>query len=160
VEATPAYARLLRQDRPDETVIEAALSHEHGTLRFFEIPETGLSTGDPEIAARHQKQGFEVRETSVPTLTLSDVFALAGEREIHWLKINVEGMERQVLEGWGNHPKRPWIVIIEATLPDTTVGSHHEWEHLLLRNGYRFIYFDGVSRFYGHCNTAGHLGVL
>jgi FkbM family methyltransferase len=148
VEATPAYAKLLRQDRPDETVIEAALSNEHGTLRFFEIPETGLSTGDPQIAARHQKQGFEVRETSVPTLTLSDVFALAGEREIHWLKIDVEGMEKQVLEGWGNHPKRPWIVVIEATLPNTQVPSYQEWEGLLTSMGYSFVYFDGLSRFY------------
>jgi FkbM family methyltransferase len=148
VEATPAYARLLRQDRPDETVVEAALSNEHGTLRFFEIPETGLSTGDPEIAARHQKQGFEVRGTSVPTLTLSDVFALAGEREIHWLKIDVEGMEKQVLEGWGNHPKRPWIVVVEATLPNTQIPSHESWEQELLNRKYAFVFFDGLSRFY------------
>jgi FkbM family methyltransferase len=150
VEATSAYARLLRQDRPDETVIEAALSNQHGTLPFFEIPETGLSTGDPEIAARHQKQGFEVQDTSVPTLTLSDVFALAGDREIHWLKIDVEGMEKQVLEGWGNHPKRPWILVIEATLPNTTIESHHEWEHHVLTLGYLYAYKDGLSRFYLH----------
>jgi FkbM family methyltransferase len=150
VEATPAYARLLRQDRPDETVIEAALSNQHGTLRFFEIPETGLSTGDPAIAARHQQQGFEVRETSVPTLTLADVFALAGHREIHWLKIDVEGMEKQVLEGWGHSPKRPWILVIEATLPNTTIESHHEWEHHVLTLGYLYGYKDGLSRFYLH----------
>lgn len=150
VEATPAYARLLREDRPDETVIEAALSNQHGTLRFFEIPETGLSTGDPDIAARHQRQGFEVRETLVPTLTLADIFAIAGEREIHWLKIDVEGMEKQVLEGWGNHPKRPWILVIEATLPNSTIESHHAWEEHVLTLGYFYVYKDGLSRFYLH----------
>lgn len=148
VEATPAYARLLRQDRPDETVIEAALSNEHGTLRFLEVPGTGLSTGDPEIAARHQKQGFEVREIHVPTLTLSDIFALAGDREIHWLKIDVEGMEKQVIESWGDNPKRPWIVVVEATMPNTQIPSHLEWEPLLIERGYNSVYFDGLSRFY------------
>jgi FkbM family methyltransferase len=150
VEATLTYARLLRRDRPDETVIEAALSNEHGTLRFFEIPETGLSTGVPEIAARNQEQGFEVRETSVPTITLADVFSLAGEREIHWLKVDVEGMEKQVLEGWGNHPKRPWILVVEATLPLTQTETHHEWEHNVLTLGYIYAYRDGLSRFYLH----------
>ena len=148
VEPTSAYARLLREDRPDETVIEAALSNEHGTLRFFEFPETGLSTGDPEIAARHQKQGLNARETSVPTMTLSDVFALAGEREIHWLKIDVEGMEKQVLEGWGNHPKRPWIVVVDTTLPNTQIPSHQGWEYLLVDRSYDLTFCDGLSRFY------------
>jgi hypothetical protein len=91
-----------------------------------------------------------VRETTVPTLTLSDVFALAGEREIHWLKIDVEGMEKQVLEGWGNHPKRPWIVVVEATLPNTTIESHQEWEQHVLTLGYHYAYKDGLSRFYVH----------
>ncbi len=148
VEATPAYAKLLRQDRPDEIVVEAALSNEHADLRFFEIAETGLSTGDPEIAARHRMQGFEVRETTVPTLTLPDIFALAGDREIHWLKIDVEGMENQVIEGWGNNPKRPWIVVIEATLPNTSQPSYQKWEHMILKLGYEFTYDDRLSRFY------------
>jgi FkbM family methyltransferase len=148
VEATPAYAKLLRQDRPEEVVVEAALSNKHGSLRFFEIPETGLSTGDPEIAARHKQQGFEVRETTVSTLTLSDIFALAGDREIQWLKIDVEGMEKKVIESWADHPQRPWIVVIEATLPNTSHASHHKWEHMILKLGYEFIYDDRLSRFY------------
>lgn len=148
VEATPAYAKLLRQDRPDETVVEAALSNQHGSITFFEIPETGMSTGDREIAEQHQKKGFPVRETAVMSLTLQDIFALAGDREIHWLKIDVEGMEKQVIEGWGNRLNRPWILVVEATLPNTQIPSHEPWEHLLIQKGYSFVYFDGLSRFY------------
>jgi FkbM family methyltransferase len=150
VEATPAYARLLRQDRPDEIVVEAALSNEHGSLRFFEIPQTGLSTGDPEIAARHKQQGFEVRETTVPTLTLPDIFALAGDREIHWLKIDVEGMERNVIQGWGSNKRRPWIVVVESTYPNSQIATHKQWEELLISRRYAFAYQDGLSRFYVH----------
>jgi FkbM family methyltransferase len=148
VEATPSYAKLLRQDRPDETVVEAALSNQHGSITFFEIPETGLSTGDAEIADRHQRQGFKLRETTVSALTLSDVFALVGEREVHWLKIDVEGMEKQAIESWGDHPNRPWIVVVESTVPNTRIPSHQDWELILIKKGYSHVYFDGLSRFY------------
>ena len=150
VEATPAYAKLLREDRPDETVIEAALSNQHGSMTFYEIPETGISTGDLKIAEGHRQKGYPFTEINVTTLTLADVFALAGDREIHWLKIDVEGMEKQVLEGWGNHPKRPWILVIEATLPGTQIQNHHDWEHLVITLGYLYAYKDGLSRFYLH----------
>lgn len=148
VEPTTTYANLLRQDRPDETVLQAALTHTHGTLTFYEIPETGLSTADPAIAERHTQQGFEIRETTVPCLTLADVFERAGPRDIHWLKIDVEGFERQVLEGWGLSLVRPWIVVVESTLPLTTIESHAHWESLLLDRDYEHVYFDGLNRYY------------
>ncbi|EFP64317.1 methyltransferase, FkbM family [Ralstonia pickettii] len=148
VEPTSTYATLLRQDRPDETVLQAALTHTHGTLTFYEIPETGLSTADATIAERHKQQGFQTRETTVPCLTLADVFEHAGSRDIHWLKIDVEGFERQVLEGWGQSLARPWIVIVESTLPLTTIESHSHWEPLLLGRDYEHAYFDGLNRYY------------
>jgi FkbM family methyltransferase len=148
VEATPAYAKLLREDRPDEIVIEAAVSDQHGSIKFYEIPETGISTGDAHIAAMHREKGFPVREINVPTLTLADILSIAGEREIHWLKIDVEGMEKHVIKGWGHHPNRPWILVVEATLPLTTTDSHHEWEHYVIGLDYFYAYNDGLSRFY------------
>jgi FkbM family methyltransferase len=148
VEATPAYAKLLRKDRPDEIVIEAAVSDQHGSMSFFEIPETGMSTGDEHIAAMHREKGFPVREINVPTLTLADILTITGEREIHWLKIDVEGMEKHVLKGWCHHPNRPWILVVEATLPLTTTDSHHEWEHYVIGLDYFHAYNDGLSRFY------------
>ncbi|CAJ0891341.1 FkbM family methyltransferase [Ralstonia flatus] len=148
VEPTTTYASLLRQDRPEETVLQAALSFTHGTLTFFEIPETGLSTADATIAERHRQQGFEIRDTTVPSLTLRDVFERAGTRDIHWLKIDVEGFERQVLEGWGNSRARPWIVVVESTLPLTTIESHTHWERLLRERDYAHVYFDGLNRYY------------
>jgi FkbM family methyltransferase len=156
VEAIPAYAKLLRADRPDEIVIEAALSSQYEPLRFFEIPLTGMSTGDSDIALNHKNQGYPVRETVVPTLTLSDVFALVSGRTVHWLKIDVEGMEQTVLEGWGANKARPWIVVVESTYPNKQIETHSKWEGRLLSLGYEFAYRDGLSRFYVH-QTASSL---
>jgi len=147
IEPVAAYADLLRSQRPDETVVEAALGAAHGTLKLFEMPGTGLSSADPEIALRHGAAGFAVREIEVPCLTLDEVFAPHEGKAIHWLKIDVEGYEREVLRGWTSTAK-PWIVVVESTLPLTQSETHQHWEPLLVALGYRYVYFDGLNRFY------------
>ncbi|MBI3610812.1 MAG: FkbM family methyltransferase [Nitrospirae bacterium] len=147
IEPVPAYADLLREHRPDEVVIQTAIASKEGILTFYELPETGLSTADREIAYRHKEKGFRVHEFIVPSLTLSEALSPFSGREIHWLKIDVEGYERQVLESWGSEIK-PWVVVIESTLPLTQTESHQDWEHLILGMGYKFAYFDGLNRFF------------
>lgn len=150
VEPQPDYAKLLREQRPDEIVIPAAISTHQGLLTFFEIPATGLSTADSGIAERHRRAGYEVHETSVPCLPLSELFQQAQGRDIHWLKIDVEGWEKEVLQSWGQSKARPWIVVVESTFPLTQEESFQAWEELLLKRGYRFVYFDGLNRYYVH----------
>lgn len=148
IEPTVTYATLLRRERRDETILQAALADKAGVLTLYEIPETGLSTADTAIAERHRSQGFTIEQTDVPCLTLSDLFDQIGQRDIHWMKIDVEGFERQVLEGWANHHARPWIVLLESTLPLTTDEAHTNWESLMLERGYEPVYFDGLNRYY------------
>lgn len=148
VEPTAAYAAKLRANRPGETVIEAALSDKPGVLTLYEIPETGLSTGSMEIAHNHEKLGFSHKPVTVPCITLEHVFAQCQARDIHWLKIDVEGMEPHVLNGWGNASARPWILVIESTVPMSSVPSHGEWIDLVLARGYKEVFFDGLSRFF------------
>lgn len=150
VEPTPTYAAAMRAARPDETVIEAAVSQAPGPIQFFEIPETGISTGVAEIAQWHRKAGWEHRVISVPTVTLSGLFNLMGPTPIHWLKIDVEGMEADVLGSWGDHPARPVALVIEATAPNTQTQTHQAWYDLVLSRGYRDVLFDGLSRYFIH----------
>lgn len=150
VEPTPSYAAAMRAARPDETVIEAAVSSAPGPIQFFEIPETGISTGVAEIAQHHAKAGWEHRILTVPTVTLSSLFDLMGEGTIHWLKIDVEGMEADVLASWGDHPARPAALVIEATAPNTQIPTHDAWHELVLSRGYRDVLFDGLSRYFIH----------
>ncbi|WP_186099574.1 FkbM family methyltransferase [Burkholderia gladioli] len=135
----------LKQDRPDEIVIQAAVSDQRGTVVIHEM--SGLSTGIDAIAKQHGEHGIPSRQTSVAAVTLDDVLAELGAREIHWMKIDVEGMEKHVLLGWKG-PSRPWIVVVESTLPNSSVPNWNQWEPLLLDKGYEFVYFDGLNRFY------------
>lgn len=159
VEPTQHYSDLLRARRPDEQVLQVAVSDVPGELRFFDVADTGLSTLDEQIAQEHRDAGFQVSEVRVPAVTLDDVLELAGPGEIHWLKIDVEGAEREVVQGWKG-PHRPWVLVIEATRPQSPELSHHEWDPLVLGKGYTFAYFDGLNRFYvsdAHAELAASL---
>lgn len=160
VEPTPSYAAALRTARPDETVIEAAVSVAPGPIRFFEIPETGLSTGNRQIAERHEASGWKCLEIVVPTVTLAGIFDLMGPDLIHWMKIDVEGMEADVLTSWGNHPARPAALVIEATEPGTQNPTHQAWHELVTRKGYVDVLFDGVSRYFVHESHAARSEAL
>ena len=146
VEASPHFAEKLRRARPDETVIEAA-GPDPGPIAFFEVPGTGLGTGDPDIARRHEAEGREVRRLEVPCMTFDAIMAPLAGGDVHWMKIDVEGMEATVLESWQSD-LRPWIVLVEATEVNSQTTSHEAWEPDLLARGYRFVYFDGLNRFY------------
>lgn len=148
VEPTPHYADMLRNQRPGDTVIQAAVGNGPAVLRFFEIPNTGISTADASIAAEHRERGFDVHEITVVCITLSAVFEAFAQTEIHWLKIDVEGFEEQVLSSWEASTVRPWIVVIESTLPLTQIETHESWEPILIGYGYSPVYFDGLNRYY------------
>ncbi|WP_429565511.1 FkbM family methyltransferase [Paraburkholderia sp. MM6662-R1] len=148
VEPTPHYAELLRRQRPGDTVIQAAVWNRPGVLRFFEIPGTGISTGDADIAGQHRERGFDPRESLVPCVTLAEIFDASAWSEIHWLKIDVEGLELEVLSSWGASTARPWIVVVESTLPMTQTETHEGWEATLVSLGYIPVYFDGLNRYY------------
>ena len=148
VEPTPHYAELLRQQRPGDTIIQAVVGNGPGVLRFFEIPDTGISTAVPIIAQQHRESGFDVHEITVTCITLSAIFESCSEPEIHWLKIDVEGFEEQVLSSWGTSALRPWIIVVESVLPLTQIQSHKSWESILIGYGYSPVYFDGLNRYY------------
>ena len=57
VEPVPHYANLLRNERPGDRVIEAAVSNYLGYTKLIVFPDTGLSTTVPQIAAGHVDLG-------------------------------------------------------------------------------------------------------
>lgn len=148
VEPLQRYAESLRQQRPGDMVIQAAVGEGPAVLRFFEIPGSGISTADSVIAGQHRSRGFEISEIAVPCIPLSTVLDAASTKEVHWLKIDVEGFERQVLASWGLSATKPWILVIESTVPLTQIDVHREWERLVIERGYSGVYFDGLNHYY------------
>ena len=148
IEPVTSLYQALVKHRPEDVNIQAAAGTTDGEKTLYEIPGTGLSTLDADIAGRHRRQGFKVNETSVRVRTLRSILAETPRSDIHFLKIDVEGWEREVLQGMDLVAIRPWIVVVEATEPNTEIPSYRDWERLLLNHGYSFVFFDGLNRYY------------
>lgn len=151
VEPSAAYAAALRKAFVEDKVIEAVVSNVSGKISFYEIAGGGLSTARADVAAFHKEAvGHVAVERAVEAVTLAQIFDELNSTPIHWLKIDVEGYEREVLEGWGRSGKRPWIVVIESTYPTTELDTSGQWEEIILSKQYELIYTDGLNRFYLH----------
>lgn len=151
IEPVKAFADKHRADRPEDTLIEAAITSRSGeTVTLYEIPDTGLSTLVEDVSSRHHKAGWDVHEVEVRTRTLTDVLTEVGwaDDDIHFMTVDVEGVEEDVLAGMDFTRWRPWVLVVESTQPLSTEQRYSSWEQLLLDAGYVFCLFDGLSRFY------------
>lgn len=152
VEPTPSAFEALERERPDDVNLRVGLGDHVGTATLFEGPPDnhGSSTFDAQLAAELEAHGHVVRPIAdVPITTLAHVCKeWVGDREIDFLKIDVEGWEHAVIEGADWNHWRPLVVVVEATVPNTATPSHAEWESILLDAGYVCTLFDGLNRFY------------
>lgn len=150
IEPHPFYFEQLVRLRPDDVNLNVALGEQSGPLTMNLIEDSGLSTADEEIAGRHAAAGHVIRKHEVEMLTLAQVWKrhVPDGQPVHFLKVDVEGFERSVLVGndWQRH--RPWIVLVEATLPNSQIENHEVWEPILVSAGYKYVYADGLNRFY------------
>ncbi|MBL4606534.1 MAG: FkbM family methyltransferase [Pseudomonadales bacterium] len=150
IEPNSKFFDQLQSQRSRDINLPFAISDKCGSFTMHLIEETGLSTLDKDIAIKHGATGIKSLEKQVDTHTLAFIWEkyVPPDQEIHFLKIDVEGLEKAVLAGndWANC--RPWIILVEAAMPMSQVESHDEWEELLISADYQFAYADGLNRFY------------
>ena len=162
VEPNPAFHALLQQERPRDRNLQLALAEQQGSADFIIFESTGLSTLDPVVAGLHQHAGRPHQTQTVTTSTLAQLWQkyVPEGQEVHFVKVDVEGAEASVLRGNDWQKNRPWIVVIEATVPMSQVESYADWEPVLLQAQYRLAYADGLNRFYVACEKADLLAAF
>jgi Methyltransferase FkbM domain len=86
----------------------------------------------------------------VATQRLDQVLDEAGWQglDIHFLAVDAEGSERDVLCSIDLMTWRPWVLVVHALQPDDGGSSRGKWESTLLEADYRFCLFDGISCYY------------
>ncbi len=148
VEADPVLAEGLRVRRPRDVVVQMAAATGPGELTFHRVPGTGLGTLDAGEAEEARRRGFEVEEILVRTDSIDTIMSNHGVDTVHFMSIDVEGAEIDVLKGLSLASIRPWVLCVEAVDPGTTRPSHGAWESLITERGYQLVAFDGVNRWY------------
>jgi FkbM family methyltransferase len=138
---TGPYERLIA-DRKNDINLNIGLSNCEKTAELIEFPSNScLSTLSPDMANVWGQQGLETIKRALPVRTLAQVCEDYVDRPIDFLKIDVEGHEREVIEGGDWSRWRPRVILVEATWPQ-------QWEHLILAADYLFVIFDGLNRYY------------
>ncbi|MEM1063527.1 MAG: FkbM family methyltransferase, partial [Planctomycetota bacterium] len=120
-----------------------------GSVTLFEPDVRGWATTSEGQGLQLIDSHVTCVERTVPVRTLTEMCdEHAGGRDIHFLKIDVEGAESDVIAGMDFTRYRPWILVIESCEPRTEVDSFDSWEPQVVASGYRHVYRDGLNRYY------------
>lgn len=149
VEPSPCFDAI-DEARTRDVNLRIAIGESEGMVPFFlTYPYLGLSTVDPATHDGLPQAVDRIEEIAVPQRRLESVLReYAVGRTIHFLKVDVEGAEPQVLASSDWASFRPLVVVVEAIESWSTSSTHENWESILLDAGYRFAAFDGINRFY------------
>ncbi|GAC1341593.1 MAG: hypothetical protein NVSMB18_14020 [Acetobacteraceae bacterium] len=119
----PERAARLRRTRPRDLVVESALADAPSTAKPGHVPQP-------------------------PVTTLASLCREHVHGDVHFLRIDAAGAEAAVLRGADFRHTRPWILVVQAVDPITGAATAERWEALLHEASYRFVWFDGLNRFY------------
>jgi len=135
-------------ERPRDVNLQVAVTDAPGEVTFHAI-EGQLGTLEQRFADRHVTSGLAGEAYTVPAMTLAQICEDHVDGNIHFLKIDVEGHEGAVLRGMDFRRYRPWVLVIEATEPnDHSKPTYGEWDELVCRSGYTFVFTDILNRYY------------
>jgi FkbM family methyltransferase len=150
VEPNPHLSQLARAVRPRDHHHQAVVGTAPGTARFYIVRDFhGLSTMIASNADAALAQfGKSSEEIEVPATTLAALCERYAPAAIDFLKVDVEGMEEDVLRGGDWRRFRPKIVVVEALAPFSLAPAWESWEPILTGQGYRYVWFDSLNRYY------------
>jgi hypothetical protein len=151
---------LVERDR--DVNLQVAVTESPGEVNFYAV-EGQLGTLEDRVAETHDSAGLRRNTYSVEAISLTQICEQHAARDIHFLKIDVEGHEAAALRGMDFTRFRPWILVIEATEPNRLdLPTQHEWEGLIMTAGYSFAVSHLPNRYYvanEHPELLGKLSV-
>jgi len=144
-----SYERLVAARSRDVNLCIAIAGHT-GKLKLYEGASVGETSATPPYPG--------ARGIESPCITLAALCEQYADRAIDFLKIDVEGMELDVVASGDWNRFRPAVVVIEITLPWTPLRrpASAKIASILAASGYREAYFDGINAFFIACE-AEHL---
>lgn len=150
VEPNPFFYKQLSKQRKNDINLLCAIGSRSSIKTFYFVENTGLSTLKRNIALHHERSGFHIKTKKVNISTLNQIWEsyIPERHDVHFLKIDAEGFELEIIKGNNWLKNRPWIILVESMKPNKQIECHEPWEKYLLKNKYKMVYADGLNRFY------------
>ncbi|MEJ1958894.1 MAG: FkbM family methyltransferase [Nitrosomonadales bacterium] len=147
IEPSEEYFARLQRDRSRDINLLCAVGANDGMVVFYEATTRGWSTSDENVGKQYCANA-QATSREVPQLCLNTILEQAGRETIHFLKIDVEGAEAEVISGINFNRFRPWVLLIESLDPISLKPEFQNWEEEVISGGYVFVFFDGLNRYY------------
>tara|TARA_R100001244_G_scaffold63080_2_gene52418 strand:- start:9 stop:1235 length:1227 start_codon:yes stop_codon:yes gene_type:complete len=138
----------LQKERPRDINLQCAASNHNGEIEIWEFDVRGWATTSTKALKQHKESGYKSVSHMVPSRRLTDICDEYRLKDIHFLKIDVEGHEESVIDGLDLSRFRPWVLVVEATEPNSTQENYAKWESRVIAANYSLCYADGLNRFY------------
>lgn len=149
IEPIKSFYTLLQIDRPKDTNINIGISSKNGMLNlreYFSEAGEGMSTFSDDLKKQYSSSKHwattSFKDYEVETRMLSQVFEEEDVKSIDFMKIDVEGLEYEVINSNNWTEYRPKFICIE---------SNHiikDWRPILKANGYELFFNDGLNNYY------------
>lgn len=142
IEPEPNLFQKLSEGRPSDVNLNVGIGAESGTLKFYRLEPSTLSSFDPAVA-RYNRRSLGAKalgEVILPVVTLTSVLDKhLKDREIDFMSVDVEGSELEVLQGNDWQRYRPRLILIEIYHRGKEIQSY------LNSHGYRLIWSNSTN---------------
>jgi FkbM family methyltransferase len=146
VEPQPDRYKFFLGKRSEDINVNYGISNKHGKLVLRSYANQGLSTFSSTIQDEYKKNGdnqtADYKDIDVKVITLKELFTDQKVKTIQFLKVDVEGLEYEVLDGNDWEHYRPEVICIEAN------HVKKDWRSLLKDKKYTLVFFDGINEYY------------
>jgi FkbM family methyltransferase len=147
VEPSPVLFAKVASARPRDINLNIGVGDkkEKKIFRFYKNGD-GLSTFSLDMMNDYETQSDEhtntYEDSEIEIDTLKSIFTRHPVKDVHFIKIDVEGFEYEVLHGNDWKRFRPWVICIEAT------HIKKDWDEYIKANNYIPLFFDGLNQYY------------
>jgi FkbM family methyltransferase len=140
----------LRTERSRDVNLEVAVADFEGEATLWiHAGNEFTSTLSESVAQNGVERSGEMRSKKVRVVKLESILDQhARDQHIHFLKIDVEGVEDAIVRSTDWRRYRPEVLLVESTEPFTSIRRREPWQDWLQKNGYTFAYFDGINDFW------------
>ena len=124
-----------------------ALTDKEGKIEYYynaSDPGTSTTAQSNMPSESSYQQPYDVVSMTLTSL----VKAHAPDRHIHFLKLDIEGSEWDVLRSTDWHVIRPELIIVESSKPYTNIRRDQGWAEHMKSFDYEEVFFDGINTYY------------
>lgn len=147
------YKKLVK-DRKRDINLNVGIGDKNSEMHLRVYENESLSTFSREVKEEYksikERKSLKYTDKPVEVQTLKAVLESNTVSQIHFLKVDVEGLEYSVLKGNDWTQFRPEVICIEAN----NMVKSENWRKLLIDVGYKICYFDGLNEYYTEKNSA------